>query len=55
MTSEPKAQAAPIQTRLAGHPWQVVQGETVVGHYSNHRTATATAEQVPGTTVRWVG
>lgn len=51
----PLTNAAPIQTTIIDRPWQVVQGETVVGHYSNHRTAIATAEQVPGTTVRWVG
>lgn len=48
------ALAAPIQIRLAGHPYQLTLKGMVIGHYRNHLTAIETALQYPGAKIRTV-
>lgn len=49
------ALAAPIQTTLIDHPWQVVLDGMVIAHCKKRGQADGTAAQYPGSTVRYVG
>jgi hypothetical protein len=52
----PLRNAAPIQTKLFGHCWQVLNpSKIVVGHYRTAKAALETAELYHGYTVQFVG
>jgi len=47
---------AQIQTTIIDRPWQVVNHDgTIAGHFTNRRTAEATSDQYPDTSVRYAG